>query len=52
MVQQVRALVALAGLRFNSQAPYGGSQPPVSPVPGDPTGTVLLHIMEKQTNKR
>ena len=29
MAQQVRALTALKGPKFNSQQPHGGSQPPI-----------------------
>ena len=37
MAQWLMALVALAeGLGFGSQHPHGGSQPSLSPVPGNP----------------
>jgi hypothetical protein len=36
MVEQLRALAILAGLRFSSPDPHSGSQCPMTPVPGDP----------------
>lgn len=44
MAQGLGAHVAFAkGSKFDSQHPHGGSQPPITPVPGDLTLLSDLH---------
>jgi hypothetical protein len=44
MAQWSGAMTAPSGPGFSSQNPHGGSQPSVTPVPGDMTFSSDLHV--------
>jgi hypothetical protein len=48
---RVKSTCSLRGTKLDSQQPHGGSQPSVTPVPGDPVpSTYALHKHDAHTS--